>query len=409
MLKLFSWVVLSSLARQLAFLVVNIVLFGRLSRSTYGAIALGFGYLSVFAGLGEFGIRQIGWREVARSPEKVQELTTSFLSAKTCTAILSAALYVALMPLLWEADRPKAMFFLFGLAIVLNGGTFEFPLYGLHRMDLVARYSALAYAMYLVGCVVLIWRDDSAWLVPALFLGAMGLLLVLELRWFRARYGAVRLRVRYEELRRILRESWPLGVGDTMNRLVLTYPVILIGFIVGTGGVGDYRVPELLYAFLAQFGHLFASAGFSQLSHAFRHRGAEVPAALRGMLAWTAAAALLAGAGMAGLGPLVFALTFPDRAGQETLQVLRVLGAALVFAAPVRFLNALLASVDRQQLVLVVNGLAVLSGVGVGWIACTRYGIVGMSFAVLVTEALTAGILLGVYWKVLWRRGVAAS
>lgn len=189
-----------------------------------------------------------------------------------------------------------------------------------------------------------------------------------------------------------------------MNRLALTYPVILLGMVVGSEGVGNYRLAELFYSFLAQFGHLFASAGFSHLSYTFQHRRSETPAAFGRMLAWMSAGALLAGLSLSALGPAVFGMAFGGSAARETLVVLEILGVALVFAAPVRFLKGLLASVDRQDMVLVVNFVAVIMGFGMGWVASSRWGIIGMAGAVVVTELVTACLLLTVYVRTLHLR-----
>ncbi len=397
--RLFSWVVVASLARQLVFLVVNIVLFERLSRSVYGAIALGFAYRAVFAGLGEFGIRQTGWRDIARHRDRAGELTPALLGAKSATTMAAVALYLGLMPLLWEPQLPLAIILFFGLAIAFNGGTFDFPLLGLSRMDLVARYSLVAYGAYLVGCLMLVHDDTTAWRVPAFFVASMGLLISLEIRWFQANHGPIHLRFRHLEMRRIFRQSWPIGAADTLHRLAVAYPVILLGLTAGSNSVGNYRLGELGFAFLAHFGHLFATASFSHVSEVFQHRRSELSPALTRLAGWVMAGALLAGSGLFHFGPRLLTLAFTENAVQETLRVVQVLAGALILAVPARFLTALLAAINRQQVMLVANSIAVVLGIGGGWVASSTYGIVGMAWAVLATEAIRTGFLVIVYWQ----------
>lgn len=394
----FSWVVAANLARQIAFLVVNVVLYERLSRGGFGAIALAFGYMQIFAGLGEFGIRQIGWREVARHPERAVELTGSFLAAKNVTVTLSVVLYLALFPWLWSDPDTRWVYLAYGLGVAFNGGTFDFPFFGLQRIDLFAKYSLIAFGLYLAGCLLLVHEDRWAWLVPVLFASSMAVLFALELRWFLRTKGPFRLRLQPDTLVRILRQSWPLGVGETLNRLALGYPILLIGMAVGSEGVGNYRIAELCYSFLAQFGHMYASAVFSHLSRVFHHRRAELPRTLVRMLLPMVVGALVFGGGVLALGPTVYRLGF-DQVSPETLSVLRILGVTILFAAPVRFLKALLPSIDQQRMVPVVNAVSLALGAGVGWLLLQSRGIAGMAQAVAAAEAVTLVLLLAVFWR----------
>ena len=401
--RAFSWVVLANLARQVSFLVVNIVLFDRLSRSTFGALALAFGYMQIFAGLGEFGIRQIGWREVARRPDQVARLVGPFLTTKSLASVLSLGLYLALLPWLWTATEDPAIYALYGLGILLNGGTFDFPYFGLNRIDLYAKYSLVSFGLYLTCCFLLVTEDSAAPRVPALFAASMAILFLLKLRWFVRHHGRFGLGVRIAELKRIVREAWPLGLGESLNRMALGYPIILIGFLIGSEGVGNYRVAELGYSFLAQFGHMFAAAGFSQLSHSFHSRRNAARLTIARMFGLALVTALVMGLCLALLGPPVFRLIFDD-VSHETYQVLKVLGLALVFAAPVRLLKGLLASIDQQRMVLAVNALAIFLGAGYGITSlASGHGILSMAAAVLTAEVGSLIFLVWVYFRTLKR------
>jgi O-antigen/teichoic acid export membrane protein len=398
LLKAFSWVVVANLARQVAFLAVNAFLFSRLSRPTFGALALAFGYMTVFAGLGEFGIRQIGWREIARYPDNAGRLAGTFLSARFVTAIGSAAAYVALMPLLWEPGTPAAIYLMYALPIFLNQSTFEFPLFGLDRLDLYARFSVTTFAVYVLACLTAVTTDDRAWLVPLFFALSMGLMLILEANWLRRAVGGFRMRLSGRELKEILGESWPIGVAETINRLALSYPVIFIGALIGAESVGNYRIAEIGYSLLAQLGYMFASAGFSRLAHAFEHDRAQAPSVASRMLGRTFAAALFGGAVFSLLGPLMLPLIF-DSIAPETLTVVRVLGIALVFAAPARFLRGLLTSVNEQRSLMMINALTLLLGLGLAWWATSSYGIVGMAATLVVVEASSLALLVTALWR----------
>lgn len=394
MLKAFSWVVAGNLARQVAFLLVNAVLFERLSRSTFGALSLAFGYMTVFAGLGEFGIRQIGWRELARRPARAVEGVGPFFVTKSGLSVLALAAYLLAMPLLWRNDLPAEIYLLYGLGVVLNGGTFDFPLFGLDRLDLFAKFSLVAYGLYALACLALVLGDRTAWLVPVAFAGAMVVLFVLSLGWFLAVQGRFRLWPAWSEVRSILIESWPLGLAETLNRGALNYPLILVGLVLGGEAVGNYRIAEMGYSFLAQFGHMFAAAGFSKVSYLFAHRRASVGRAVGRMLAMVGVAALVAGTGVSLVGPLAYEMVFGEVA-ESTTAVLRLLGVALIFAGPARFLKGLLASLDQQRLLLAVNAAAMAVGATVALLTLARSGILGMAIGILCAEIVS---LLALAW-----------
>jgi O-antigen/teichoic acid export membrane protein len=224
----------------------------------------------------------------------------------------------------------------------------------------------------------------------------MGVLLLLELSWFCTTQGRIRLRVGWRGLADIFRQSWPLGLGETLNRVALHYPVILIGAMIGSEGAGNFRIAELAYAFLAQFGHMLATAGFSRLAHLFHHGRSQLAPAVGKLLASTVGGAAGAGLLLMVLGPNLFEIVLGGITA-ETAGVIRVLGAALVFSAPARLLRALLASIDRQASLLPVTTLGILVGVGVGWSLAPRYGIVGIAAGVLVAELVSLLILAAVF------------
>ncbi len=74
--------------------------------------------------------------------------------------------------------------------------------------------------------------------------------------------------------------------------------MILLGITAGSDQVGDYRIGEPGFAFLAHFGHLFATASFSHVSEVAQHRRVELPNVLAKLLTWTTLGGLLAGLGL---------------------------------------------------------------------------------------------------------------
>lgn len=398
MIKAFSWVVIANLARQVTFLAVNAVLFSRLSRPTFGALAVAFGYAAVFSGLGEFGIRQIGWQQIARYPERAGPLAGTFLCARTTTAVLSVLIYVLLMPVLWDVEAPATIYLFYAISILLPQTSFAFAPFGLNRIDVHAKYSLVAFSAYLAACVLLVTGDGRAALVPLFFGLAMGLLLLLEVRWLRAYVEDFRLRLRVDDLGRILRSAWPLGIAETINRLALSYPVLLLGAVAGAEGAGNYRIAEIGYSFVAQFGLMFASAGFSRLANIYQHDRARAPVIAARMLSLVLAAALVAGIALTVIGPRILPLLFDDVV-PETLTALRLLGIALVFAAPARFLRGLLASVDEQRSLMLINAFVLALGLALGWWAAHVRGITGMAASLILVEGISLPLLLAAFWR----------
>jgi O-antigen/teichoic acid export membrane protein len=72
----------------------------------------------------------------------------------------------------------------------------------------------------------------------------------------------------------------------------------------------------------------------------------------------------------------------------------RILGIALVFAAPARFFRGMLASVDQQRTLMIINTIALAIGLTAGWAATNAYGIIGMAGSLIVVEATSLALLL---------------
>lgn len=216
----------------------------------FGAAALGLSVLGYSLVLSNWGADLYATKATARD-HALLETNLGAVAAIRAFMALPTLIGIAALCLsgLWEAQATLAVA-VFSTSVLVN---IFYPLWAaqaLERATLVSTCVFLAQALNLlfVGIAAAMHGGVVAYALAKL---AADLILATALStWFRKRYHVALLRTRWGEIRRIFRDSAPIGVSQVLRTVALSADLTILSFYVGTQALGIYAVPFRIFTFL---------------------------------------------------------------------------------------------------------------------------------------------------------------
>jgi O-antigen/teichoic acid export membrane protein len=389
----FSWVAISGFGRQLAFFIINGYLACCLSKVAFGTLTCAYGALMVFVGVADFGLRQHGWRHVARNPHRTADVVNSLMAARLLMTGVALVGYLATAIIFCHGARDWWIFLLYSFGLFFNMSSFDFPFLGRDKMDLLGRSYAIAYAYFVPACLLTIRDDSTAWLMPVHFVIAHTILFALLYRNYRRHFGPIKLSFDRRKLKHHFDESWSLGINSLLFRTAVNYPVLLLGVVVSSLAAAEYRLAEMFYGLFTSLGLYLGSSTFTTYASYERDNDERITQSVT-----VAVQTILLGLVPVGLLfvstlPLVFVATFPNSSPNLTI-ICWFLGASLPMAVVTRYLQTCLPSIGLNKELLKVNFVYLVVGVCCGAAMTFAVGGWGVAASVLISEFASLCLLL---------------
>jgi O-antigen/teichoic acid export membrane protein len=187
--------------------------------------------------------------------------------------------------------------------------------------------------------------------------------------------------------------SWPLGLNFFIFRLTTNYPVLLLGLVVSSAAVAEYRVAELFYSLFASLGLYLGSSTFTTYAAYGNDTNGRIAQSVE-----IAVRAILLGLMPVGflfmtVLPMVLARWLNETSRMAALTCF-FLGISLPLGVATRYLKTCLPSVGLNAQLLIINFASLVLGVGTGAWMIHDLGPPGIAASVLVSDACGLFLLL---------------
>lgn len=344
-----------------------------------------------------FGMDILLTKEIARDPERTEELFwTSFL-LRLALYLLSA---LALLIFVFAAgyDRQTvAVIAVVGIASFLNliTGACAASLMGLERMEFISLAAIITKAITTVTIIVLLLMGQDVVVIAAV--GVIGGSLNLLIQFSALRHIQP---IPFQFDRRLLR--WMLGAGlaylaaNAFRVLYQQVDIVIISLLVSEEGVGWYGAADRLFGTLLFIPTVFVTAVFPALTRLYKSQSDSLPKLMSKSFNLLLLCSIPIGLGLLVIAnTLVIILFGPEFA--KSGPILAVMGIVLILTYQNILLGRFIIAIDKQHIWAWVMGIATLATilldlVLVPWCqAQFNNGALGGALAFLVTEA---GMLL---------------
>ena len=350
----------------------------------FGFAAALCGYFGVVVG---GGLSDVGGREAAQRPHAAARIYRSVLAVRIPFAL--AALASMLLFALW-VPRPtahKLIIAVSGLSLIAMAVEPLWVFRALQRHWAAAVGLVASQVVVLIAVLLLVTAPEHAFRVPLLQTGA-DLAVAASLVWLLSRSMSPRENIPGGTT--LLRESLPLLFGRGMRAVIVSFDVVLLGFIAGAVDLGIYSAVYRLHFFVLALVTALQGTYLPLLARAATQDGDVVKRTTEEALSTAAlvGAPVVAG-GIVIAGPLLgFLFGPPYDQGARALQWL-LISLALVFVHGL--LHNVYVVTGRSHLQARWFALGAAVNVAANLWLIPRYGIAGAAGATALAEAIIAG------------------
>jgi len=394
-LRNFSVLMVAQALSMLAGTVSTIWLARHLGPQGYGLIGFGAAFLTYFTVIANLGTDTLGARDVARTAETRADVTGHLLGLRIVLAVVVYAVFLAVVWAVRDDRTGRIVMAIQGAGLLATGITLDFLFQGIERMAVNAWRQVAQAVLILVGAYVLVRAPGDVTLAAALTPAAAGLTALAVLVVARREFPGLWARFDPRTWAATLKAASPFATSVMMNTILLSFDVVMIGFMLGEAAVGIYAVALKLALLCMIPAGMLGSAWFPAMARVhgamqdMQREGDRfarcilafgVPAAVIGFVYAPIAVTLLFGDAYAASAPVTAVL----------MCVVGVMHVRMTFGAPLPAWNG----EGRHALGAALG--AALNIAGNLWLI-PKYGVIGAAYASLASQAVIVLLYLVFY------------
>lgn len=396
------------IAKNTAVQIVGRVLFLALSLINFKMIAvyLGptlfgdwgnvFNYTALFTVLADFGLFTVAVREIAKAPEKRQEVMENVLSLRLTLAIVAAVTafgiaaiiahvaphtgYARILPALGVGALSMLIYFISNMLDVVFH--VEMKMYFVAIVELVGKIAAV------VVTAIAVWRNwGFMWVVGSVAIGNLAGMLARFI--YAKRFFTVRLRFDLKTWVWLLRMAIPLGIVFTLNNIYFKIDSVMLYVMNGSFDTGIYTA-----AYRVLETTIFASAFFVQALTPYlssylnteKMHGQAVKLIRVGSEVLYAMGGILAVNLIFYAKPVVLLLSGPEYAAAAIPLVMLALAGAFLYVNSL--FGQVLVLLDRRRMLLWMSAIILALNVALNFVLIPVFSFSGAAAATLLSEGL---------------------
>ncbi|MGH8431816.1 MAG: oligosaccharide flippase family protein, partial [Solimonas sp.] len=280
----------TSVIGLLVTIVISIYVRRALGPVAIGQVSWALAAVAYLAVLVNPGLTIVGQRELAKHPERGQQLMALILSLQTVLAVAAYGLVLAIAALGLRGPEVNILLLIQGASLFLTAWNTGWVLQAHERMVAPSIANLVFNALQLPAFLLLIHQPDDLYLYAFLSL-PFPLMGVIYNLWYLSRHRLVslaKLRPNLTGMRSLLREAWPLALTQAATLIYPYCGTIILGFTDGDDAVGQYATAYRLMMVAAVITASLWNAYFPAFART--HASAEQATALSreyvGLLAW---------------------------------------------------------------------------------------------------------------------------
>lgn len=400
-----SWLsIANAIVKPLWFLFITAACMRLLGVQEFGVLTAALSLTMIAAGFVDLGMAPYTVREVSRVLNKASLYFSNFMTLRVVNSLFAwgGAISVAML-LDYRGNALLAVCFAGMYALTLNLTNYCRSMYqAFENLRQEAVMLIVEKALVIGGGLLLLFATRSAaWTLAGMALGMTVTTGVNILRIDKQFAKIRRSLVSSDFLKRSLKIMIPFGLAGLFTVMYYRVDMVMIEAILGTIPTGQYgaayRILEALHILPTIVG---LAAIYPRLAR-LQNDGAysDFKRLLRNSLLGLVGISILVSLVLTALSGTVIRLLDPDPAYAPAADALRVLAWTFPFICGKTLLYSALICMDRQRLVAIALGFAVLFNVALNAFMIPAQGIHGAAIATILTEVLLTAIFAVYYGR----------
>ncbi len=409
-----SWLsIANAIVKPLWFLFITAACMRLLGVQEFGVLTAALSLTMIAAGFIDWGMSPYTVREISRAIDKASLYFSNFMALRIANSIFvwGGALIVAMF-LNYQGSALLAVCFAGVYALTLNLTNYCRSIYQAFENLRGEAIMLITEKTLVIGCglLLLFTTRSAAWTLAGMALG-MTVTTGINILYIDKRFAKVRRTLLSRSfLKRSIKIMIPFGLAGLFTVIYYRVDMVMIEAMLGvipTGQYGAaYRILEALQILPAIVGLAAIYPRLARLHQDGAH--ADFTRLLRNGLLALIGISILISLLLTALSGTVIHLLDPDPAYAPAANALRVLVWTFPFVCGKTLLYSALICMDRQRLVAISLGFAVLFNITLNTFMIPAQGIQGAAIATILTEVLLTAIFAGYYGRMHFRQGIRA-
>lgn len=397
----FRWLLVGDILAKVFIFASTIYLARVLEDEGFGKLSFVQAFMIYAMVIAEFGLPTYGVREVAKSPERVIELSSAIQATRLALTIGICCAGTLLAYLFAHSVEMRWLFIFSLLGLIPYSSNVEWAFRGLGKMQYVALGNFIQQASFALLVFLLVHSANDLIAVP-LYRTLGSLIAAGVLLWFLSRnLGWLKtFRENFWPRFSLYKAALPLGVSYVLVQIYCTFDTIMLGFMDRPEVVGWYNAGyKIINAFLG-LNALVVSAFFPQLTATFlsEDKRGDFKKTLADFKSVIVAFSVLILIIVPLARPIMHFLYGEQyMAGVLAFQILLIYTAVALYSS--LYGNTLLAMKKEKDFLAAVS-VGALINLLLNFILIPRYHLNGAAAATLISELFVLGLMAGGYRRV---------
>ncbi len=246
---------------QFAGKVIGFLAFAYLARvlepDAYGILEYAVALSVLFAIAIDWGLGPIGVRELAKKPQSMAGLAAMIPSARFILALLAVPVMGFSSLLTEQGERASDLVWLFALGLLAAPWKQDWLLQGREMMNAAAAAQVIRMGVFAAGAVILVHDSDDLLRMGYVELASVAAWAIYFILVQHFWVTPLRFKFSLSTCRDLLRQGFPVGLGETAWAFVQAAPLILVTNLVGGEESAWFAAPQRLLVSLLVFSSVY--------------------------------------------------------------------------------------------------------------------------------------------------------
>ncbi len=379
-------VIVGKVARGLIEMAIVILLARYLGVNNFGIYSFVFAYLGFFGMITDFGIESILVREISRDRSRADKLTGDVIAMKIVLSLLAIILAAVVISILGYSLDTRLLVYVASLRFLVSFRTVYVEIF---RVDLKMFYPALVEILsgilkiMLFITLILLKVSLIGFIIASIIVNFFGFILI---RSFSRRIIKPKLKADFNSWMYFLKESWPLALTTVFIAISMRIDQIMLFHMRGKEAVGYYSAAVTLAEAFNIIIASFMIPVFPLMSKYFKISTRTFISLYRLSYKYMFMLIIPIAIGVTVLSKQIILLIYSNRFLNAS-SALSILIYSEVFIYFAMIQNYILISTGKQKLNLAFIGSASVMNIILNLFLIPKYGILGASFATVVSYA----------------------
>lgn len=363
----------------------------------YGVISLALALTGIYAVFTDLGLGTVTTREVARDKSLKDKYIVNTFIIKVFLAFFTMALTVLTVNLLGYSQEIKEVVYIITVSIILTAfsGIFTSVFQALEKMEYQSLGSIISSAVMLVGILVAIHFNLSLTVFALLYIVSSAIILIYLASLHTSKFSIPKESIDIKFWREIIKQALPLSFAAIFSIVAFKIDTIFLSILKSTTMVGWYNAAYNLMQVLMFIPAVFTAAIFPLLSIHHISSPESLKFTYRKSFKYLSIISIPITVGTTLLANDIIILIYKQAFAPSTI-ALQILIWTVPFIFITYLLGTLLASINRQDLMVKVLFVVMIFNIILNLILIPPFGYIGASVVTVATEIV--GLLLLFYY-----------